>query len=46
VYKRQVLYFVGALYSHFSRGHKVVDFGAALGIFLIATITTLLQLKR
>jgi uncharacterized membrane protein YphA (DoxX/SURF4 family) len=41
-----VLYFVGALYSHFSRGHKVADFGAALGIFLIATITTLLQLKR
>jgi uncharacterized membrane protein YphA (DoxX/SURF4 family) len=41
-----VLYFIGALYSHFSRGHKVVDFGAALGIFVIATITTILQLKR
>ena len=41
-----VIYFVGALYSHFSRGHKVVDFGAALGIFVIATITTLLQLQR
>ena len=41
-----VLYFVGALFSHFSRGHKPADFGAALGIFVIATITTLLQLQR
>jgi hypothetical protein len=41
-----VLYFVGALYSHFSRKHKVADFGAALGIFIIATVTTVLQLKR
>jgi uncharacterized membrane protein YphA (DoxX/SURF4 family) len=41
-----VLYFVGALYSHFSRSHKVVDFGAALGIFVIAIITTLLQIQR
>lgn len=41
-----VLYFVGALYSHFSRKHKVVDFGAALGIFIIAIITTYLQLQR
>jgi uncharacterized membrane protein YphA (DoxX/SURF4 family) len=40
------LYFVGALYSHFSRKHKVADFGAAFGIFLIAVITTLLQLQR
>jgi uncharacterized membrane protein YphA (DoxX/SURF4 family) len=41
-----VLYFVGALYSHFSRKHKVADFGAALGIFIIAVVTTVLQLKR
>lgn len=41
-----VLYFLGALYSHFSRKHKVADFGAALGIFIIACITTALQLKR
>ena len=41
-----VLYFTGALFTHFSRKHKVVDFGAALGIFIIACITTALQLKR
>ncbi len=41
-----VLYFVGALYSHFSRKHKVADFGAALGIFIIAVVTTILQLQR
>ena len=41
-----VLYFIGALYSHFSRKHKVVDFGAALGIFIIACVTTYLQLQR
>jgi uncharacterized membrane protein YphA (DoxX/SURF4 family) len=41
-----VLYFVGALYSHFSRKHKVADFGAALGIFIIAVVTTVLQLQR
>jgi uncharacterized membrane protein YphA (DoxX/SURF4 family) len=41
-----VLYFVGALFAHFSRGHKPADFGAALGIFVIAVITTLLQLQR
>jgi hypothetical protein len=26
--------------------HKVADFGAALGIFIIAIITTYLQLQR
>ena len=40
------LYFAGALFTHFSRKHKVADFGAALGIFIIACITTSLQLKR
>jgi uncharacterized membrane protein len=41
-----VLYFIGALFAHFTRGHKVADFGAALGIFVIAVVTTLLQLQR
>ena len=40
------LYFAGALFTHFSRKHKVADFGAALGIFIIACITTALQFKR
>jgi uncharacterized membrane protein YphA (DoxX/SURF4 family) len=41
-----VLYFAGALLKHFSKKHKVVDFGAALGIFIISCITTALQLQR
>lgn len=41
-----VLYFAGALFAHISRKHKVADFGAALGIFIIACITTVLQLQR
>ena len=41
-----VLYFAGALFSHFSRKHKVADFGAALGIFIIACVTTVLQFGR
>ena len=41
-----VLYFAGALFAHFSRKHKVADFGAALGIFVVACVTTALQLKR
>jgi len=41
-----VLYFAGALFAHVSRKHKVSDFGAALGIFIIACITTVLQLQR
>ena len=40
------VYFAGALFTHFSRKHKVADFGAALGIFIIACITTALQFKR
>ena len=40
------LYFAGALFTHFSRKHKVADFGAALGIFIIACVTTVLQLQR
>ena len=41
-----VAYFAGALLSHFKKKHKVADFGAALGIFVIAIITTDLQLQR
>ena len=40
------LYFAGALFTHLSRKHKVADFGAALGIFIIACVTTALQLQR
>ena len=41
-----VAYFAGALLSHMKKKHKVADFGAALGIFIIACITTALQFKR
>lgn len=41
-----VLYFLGALISHMKVKHKVADFGAALGIFIIAVVTTYLQLQR
>lgn len=40
------LYFVGALAAHLKRKHKVSEFGAALGIFIIACTTTALQFKR
>ena len=39
-------YFAGALVAHAKKKHKVADFGAALGIFIIAIITTYLQLQR
>jgi uncharacterized membrane protein YphA (DoxX/SURF4 family) len=39
-------YFAGALLSHLKKKHKVADFGAALGIFIIAIVTTYLQLQR
>ena len=39
-------YFAGALVSHMKKKHKVADFGAALGIFIIAIVTTYLQLQR
>lgn len=41
-----VAYFAGALLSHVKKKHKVADFGAALGIFVIAIITTYLQFQR
>jgi uncharacterized membrane protein YphA (DoxX/SURF4 family) len=41
-----VLYFAGALVAHAKKKHKVADFGAALGIIIIAGITTYLQLQR
>ena len=39
-------YFTGALVAHMKKKHKVADFAAALGIFIIAIITTYLQLQR
>jgi hypothetical protein len=39
-------YFAGALLSHLKMKHKVAEFGAALGIFIIAIVTTYLQLQR
>ena len=41
-----VAYFFVAVSIHFSKKHKVADFGAALGILIISIITLLLQLKR
>jgi uncharacterized membrane protein YphA (DoxX/SURF4 family) len=41
-----VVYFAGALQAHMKKKHKVADFGAALGIFIIAIITAYLQLQR
>jgi DoxX-like family len=41
-----VAYFAGALLSHMKKKHKVADFGAALGIFITAIVTTYLQLQR
>ena len=41
-----VAYFAGALLSHMKKKHKVADFGAALGIFIIAIVTSYLQLQR
>jgi len=40
------LYFAGALLTHFKKKHGPADFGAALGIFIIAVITTYLQIQR
>jgi uncharacterized membrane protein YphA (DoxX/SURF4 family) len=39
-------YFAGALVAHMKKKHKVADFGAALGILIIAIITTYLQFQR
>ena len=39
-------YFAGALLAHAKKRHQVADFGAALGIFVISIVTTILQLKR
>ena len=41
-----VLYFAGALLTHFKKKHGPAEFGAALGIFIIALVTTYLQLQR
>jgi uncharacterized membrane protein YphA (DoxX/SURF4 family) len=41
-----VLYFAGALLTHFKKKHGPAEFGAALGIFIITLVTTYLQLQR
>ena len=40
------LYFAVAIFAHLNKKHKIDEFGAALGIFIIAAVTTLLQLRR
>ncbi len=40
------LYFGIALIVHFSRRHKVSDYGAAMGIFIITLVTLYLQQRR
>ncbi len=40
------LYFAGAFASHLRKKHKPKDFAAALGIFIIALLTTYLQFQR
>ena len=41
-----VLYFAGALLTHFKKKHGPAEYGAALGIFIITLVTTYLQLQR
>jgi uncharacterized membrane protein YphA (DoxX/SURF4 family) len=40
------LYFFGAVASHVKNKHGVSEFGPALGIMIIAVVTTFLQLQR
>jgi uncharacterized membrane protein YphA (DoxX/SURF4 family) len=40
------IYFAGAFTSHLRKKHKPKEFAAALGIFLIALVTTYLQFQR
>ena len=40
------LYFAGAVISHITKKHALSDAGAAIGIFVIAVVTTYLQLQR
>ena len=41
-----LLYFAGAITAHLKAKSKVSDAGAAIGIFVIAIVTTILELKR
>ena len=41
-----VLYFLGAIGAHIRAKSKIADAGAAIGIFIIACVTTYLPLKR
>ncbi|MEY2672329.1 MAG: hypothetical protein RLZZ508_206 [Actinomycetota bacterium] len=40
------LYFVGAVFSHLAKKHKVAEFGPAFAILLIAIAVAYLQLQR
>ena len=40
------LYFLGAFLSHLRNRHGLSDFGAALFLFLIAILVTVLEIKR
>ena len=40
------LYFLGAIGAHIKAKSKIADAGAAIGIFLIALLTLIFQLKR
>lgn len=40
------LYFLGATASHLRKNHGVAEFGAALGILIIAIAVTYLQIQR
>lgn len=41
-----VLYFLGAITAHIRSKSKIADAGAAIGIFIIGSVATYLQLKR
>ena len=40
------LYFVGAVIGHLRKNHGIAEFGAALGILIIAIAVSYLQIKR
>ena len=40
------LYFLGAVLSHLRKKHTIAEFGPALGIFVVAVVVFVLELKR
>ena len=40
------LYFLGAFSAHLRKKHGVAEFGTPLGLFIIAIVTSVLELKR